>query len=226
MTKVALYVAIILLILLLMYLLIKEPSHQENNKETPEAHQKEEESKEEIRVSKGKDTFEIVRSLPRDLALIHLENKYKIVRKVIPEFPALPSCLPHPPTNKGSFSSYGERYCVEFLEVLFPEHKFKKVRPEWLVNPVTGRRLELDGYNEELKLAVEYNGIQHYVYPNFTGCTEEEFKNQLYRDKLKETLCDKHGVCLIRIPYSVPLADIPIAIYSILLDSVPEITWD
>lgn len=178
------------------------------------------------KVSPGKNTYEIIKNLPKDLAKIHLDNKYTIVKSHINDFPPFPSVVPVPPMNKGKYSSLGERYCVEFLEILFPNHKFIKTRPKWLTNPQTGRPLELDGYNEELKLAIEYNGVQHYVYPNFTGCSKEEFKKQLYRDKLKETLCSENGVCLIRIPYSTPLEEIPTAIYSKLLDSVPDLEWE
>jgi hypothetical protein len=43
------------------------------------------------------------------------------------------------------------------LEIL-TGYRFKSVRPGWLENPLTGRNLELDCYNEYLKLALEYNG--------------------------------------------------------------------
>lgn len=70
--------------------------------------------------------------------------------------------------------------------------------------------MELDCYNEELRLAVEYNGKQHYVYdkqrPAF-GMKEADFDKMVKRDKLKKQLCEKHGVRLIVVPYTV--RDIP-----------------
>ena len=39
-------------------------------------------------------------------------------------------------------------------------HSFVKVRPDFLKQP-NGKNLELDGYNEELQCAFEYDGIQH-----------------------------------------------------------------
>ena len=40
--------------------------------------------------------------------------------------------------------------------------KFPKLRPDWLRNPKTGYTLELDGYCEEIAIAFEYQGKQHY----------------------------------------------------------------
>ena len=61
--------------------------------------------------------------------------------------------------------SKGEKECRKVLENLFNK-PFSKSRPDFLRNPVTGGNfnLELDCYNQELSLAVEYNGIQHYKY--------------------------------------------------------------
>jgi hypothetical protein len=81
---------------------------------------------------------------------------------------------------------------------------FDTVRPDFLRNPETGRNLEIDCYNDQLKIGVEYNGIQHYVYPNFTGQTYEQFIAQARRDQYKIRACDENGVYLIVVPYTVP----------------------
>jgi len=62
------------------------------------------------------------------------------------------------------FSSIGENICRQYFEALFGK-PFPKTRPAWLVNSKRNRQ-ELDGYCEELKLAFEYNGQQHYNYEN------------------------------------------------------------
>jgi hypothetical protein len=80
---------------------------------------------------------------------------------------------------------------------------FSTIRPSWLLNPETGENLELDCYNEELKIAVEYNGEQHYKWPNFTNQTREQFINQVRHDMFKSNLCDRNGVYLIIVPYNV-----------------------
>lgn len=80
---------------------------------------------------------------------------------------------------------------------------FLKVRPEFLRNINTNRCLELDAYNEELKLGCEFNGIQHYKPLNPYHITEADFETQQHRDRLKAELCIRHGVRLIVVPYTV-----------------------
>ena len=89
------------------------------------------------------------------------------------------------------------------LQVPFP-----KVRPPWLLNPTTNRRLELDLYSESLKLAVEVDGRQHAEWPNAFHATREMFEQQQLRDTLKDTLCKLQGVKLIRVPHTVKRSDI------------------
>ena len=59
-----------------------------------------------------------------------------------------------------------EEQCRLIFQSIFKRKKFPKVRPTFLRNPKTNRCLELDGYNKKLKLAFEYDGYQHYIYPN------------------------------------------------------------
>jgi hypothetical protein len=101
------------------------------------------------------------------------------------------------------FESKGERTCREILQGWY-RCSFPNCRPSFLRNPETGYPLELDCYNEDLKIAVEYNGIQHYVWPNWTNQSREQFIAQVRRDELKVNLCDLNGVYLITVPYNVP----------------------
>lgn len=105
------------------------------------------------------------------------------------------------------FESKGERKCREVMQLLYNK-AFPKVRPQFLRNPETGYLLELDCYCEDLKLAVEYNGSQHYMWPNYTNQSHENFIKQRRRDQLKVDLCDLNGVYLISVPYNVPLDQI------------------
>lgn len=108
-----------------------------------------------------------------------------------------------PSFGKKPFMSKGESHMKWCLESIYGK-PFNKVRPSWLVNPKTGRRLELDCYNEELNIAGEYNGIQHYKYtPPIFHKTEEDFEEQKYRDKIKRGICRIHNVKLITVPYTV-----------------------
>jgi hypothetical protein len=131
-------------------------------------------------------------------------------------------CIPEPKKKRKKFVSKGEKICKETMEKFY-NAEFINVRPSWLKNPETGRALELDCYNEGLRIAVEYNGEQHYKWPNFTNQSQQEFINQTRRDQLKGELCDKNGVYLITVPYNVPHDKIPAYITSRLPENIlPE----
>jgi hypothetical protein len=75
---------------------------------------------------------------------------------------------------------------------------FPKCRPEWLINPETGYRLELDCYNKELGIAFEYDGHFHFEIRKGLNNNLERTKKL---DRLKEDICLRNNVKLIRIPY-------------------------
>lgn len=104
--------------------------------------------------------------------------------------------------------SQGEFICRQYLENRFGV-PFSKQRPLFLRNQVTGKALELDCFNENLGIAVEYNGRQHYEYIPTIHKTREQFYAQQYRDYMKQILCSQHGIVLIIVPYTVHVNDIP-----------------
>lgn len=81
----------------------------------------------------------------------------------------------------------------------FFESSFSSQRTKWL-KLQNGYYLELDGYNELLKIAFEVNGSQHYV-KNKLFHSFSQFKKLKRYDKLKKKLCIKNNVNLIIIPY-------------------------
>jgi len=110
--------------------------------------------------------------------------------------------------TKQNNASKGETECKRVLEKIFNK-PFDKARPNFLSNPVTGgHNLELDCYNKELQLAVEYNGIQHYEFSPFFHKNKDQFQNQKYRDEMKKRLCLEHNITLIEVPYNVKIKDI------------------
>lgn len=69
--------------------------------------------------------------------------------------------------------------------------------------------MTLDLYCEELKIAIEYNGVQHYKYiPHFHRNDPEQFEAHKRRQKNKLELCAKNGVYVITVPYTVDVEDI------------------
>ena len=105
--------------------------------------------------------------------------------------------------------SKGEIECRRVLQILF-NRSFDKARPDFLRNPVTGGdfNLELDCYDPELGIAVEYNGVQHYRFIPFFHKNKEAFLNQKYRDDMKRRICKENGILLIEVPYTIKIEDI------------------
>jgi hypothetical protein len=95
-----------------------------------------------------------------------------------------------------------EEECREIFERIFNE-KFPKIRHEKIINPKTNRRLELDGYNEKLKLAFEYQGEQHYKKTGKYNKTNKALEYQQFKDEIKRSKCKEIGITLIEIPYHV-----------------------
>lgn len=111
--------------------------------------------------------------------------------------------------------SRGEYKCRNFLNKIFKK-PFIKVRN--IYNPITHQYLELDCYNDELKLAIEYQGAQHYKYCKFFHKNIESFRNQQYRDELKRIYCKQLGITLIEVPYTVKESQIDNYLFKQLCD--------
>lgn len=110
--------------------------------------------------------------------------------------------------NKNSKESQGERECRRVMQEIY-NRPFIKVRPSFLRNDaISGSNLELDCYNADLKIAVEYNGEQHYNFVRFFHRNRDAFHNQKYRDDMKRRLCQSNGILLIEVPYTVKIPDI------------------
>ena len=84
---------------------------------------------------------------------------------------------------------------------------FKKSYPPWLINNITGSQMELDLYNESQNIAIEYNGYQHYEFPNKFHKTKKEFDDQIARDVLKEQLCILHKIKFIKIKWNDSISE-------------------
>lgn len=104
--------------------------------------------------------------------------------------------------------SKGQRACHKAIEEIYGAQFRQNVRPNFLKNPETGHNLEIDIYNDDLKIGIEYQGAQHYKWPNFTNQTEAQFREQLRRDDYKKRVCAQMGIHLIIVPYTVKLGNI------------------
>lgn len=92
-----------------------------------------------------------------------------------------------------------ERYVGELLYKTFPQYKIKENhRPEWLLSE-DFNRLELDYYIEELKIAFEIQGEQHYRFIPFFHREYADFEKRKRADADKKAICAKRGVRLYEI---------------------------
>lgn len=86
-----------------------------------------------------------------------------------------------------------------FLSTHFGRYRIEEnKRPDWLITN-RGERLELDFYIEDLFLAIEVQGEQHYRFIPFFHKTYDGFRDRLRRDQIKANLCSKAGITLIEI---------------------------
>src|ERR1035437_5662501 len=91
-------------------------------------------------------------------------------------------------------TSYGELLCRGLLTRWFPDRNvLYNYRPDWLKNPETGRNLEIDIYYPDLKLAVEFQGIQHRL-------LLEKRKNYF-----KTQECSKQGILMLSVYHPMDL---------------------
>jgi hypothetical protein len=92
-----------------------------------------------------------------------------------------------------------EALLYSIIRKLFPDYRVdREASPAWL------GRMRLDIYLPELKLAIEYQGEQHYRPLKMFG-GEGGFERVVARDAAKRRLCDANGVTVIDVRFDGPL---------------------
>jgi very-short-patch-repair endonuclease len=72
---------------------------------------------------------------------------------------------------------------------------------QWPVS-VPGHTLRCDVYVPSLRLIVEFDGIQHYTFPNYFHKTRQEFQRAQRRDVLKVQYAIDQGLRIVHLDYS------------------------
>lgn len=83
-------------------------------------------------------------------------------------------------------------------------------KPDWLKlrDDVSGAlvQLELDLYDSENNVAIEYNGPQHYSADNRYWPDFYSYAKYIKNSVIKAEICQSNGVELVVVPYTVPIA--------------------
>lgn len=99
-------------------------------------------------------------------------------------------------------SSKGEQRIVEILKA----NNVDFVREYEIFTNEWKNALRLDFYIKNKRIAIEYDGIQHFEPIDFNGLGREyakvAFENQIVRDGIKNRYCIENNINLIRIPHT------------------------
>lgn len=92
-----------------------------------------------------------------------------------------------------------QRCTSDKLSIYFGGYTIREnIRPEWLQNEA-GNRLELDFLIEEIDVAIEVQGSQHYQYSEYFHGTSEAFADRLRWDRHKVVACSERGISLFEV---------------------------
>lgn len=99
--------------------------------------------------------------------------------------------------------SHGEQLVTRALKNLYG----LVLNTDFYYGYVLPNKLHLDFYLPKHKLAIEYDGIQHYQPVDFAGkgdaWAQERFKQQQLNDRTKDQYCNDHDIKLVRVPYTI-----------------------
>ena len=93
-------------------------------------------------------------------------------------------------------SSFAEMQCQAILQMLFGETFPKRTLPG--VRGIKGKLLQIDMFNERLRLAVEHHGVQHFKAIEFWG-GGPALAYQQQRDQILRDACARAGITLVEV---------------------------
>lgn len=165
---------------------------------------------------KNKNIIEYTKWLARELNIMKLDEWYDIngiivdelygsgIKKTVYEMVSLTYTEYNwDPTlfDKKRFTS--QKRLFSTLNKIYNEEIFYNYRHPNIINPKTNYPLELDCYIESLKIAFEFQGIQHnekierFFHKKDKG--NRSFKASIFRDKFKKQKCKELGIKLIEV---------------------------
>ena len=95
-----------------------------------------------------------------------------------------------------------EEAIIEHISLQLSETPDRQKQFSWLKGKNQRSCLRVDAHYKEHNLIIEYNGEQHYKYPNFYHKTKEDFLKQQQSDLAKLEYCKNNNIKLLVIPFS------------------------
>lgn len=141
-----------------------------------------------------------------DYSLVEYKNaktKVKIKCPIHGVFEQIPDNHLNKKCGCGLCLNKTENYIQKVLEekgLVFQKDFFRQKTFEDLKSK-KGKKLKFDYFIPKLNLLIEYNGYQHYVFPNHLHKTEKDFLESKERDELKKEYSLKHNYNFLEIPY-------------------------
>lgn len=89
--------------------------------------------------------------------------------------------------------------CLQVLEKALGNDYVLEYTFPWLKNSITGRNYRIDCFYPALKLAIEFDGEQHFIFKPSYHKDKKGFEYQIRKDKEKDDLLEKHNIKIIRI---------------------------
>jgi hypothetical protein len=91
---------------------------------------------------------------------------------------------------------YKSEYLLFKLLSYYFDDTIYQFRSRWL------NKMIIDIYVPSLKLAIEFQGQQHYEATEYFNADFQDFSKSIIRDKAKKELCEANGIILVYWPYS------------------------
>lgn len=105
--------------------------------------------------------------------------------------------------RSGLVPNKGEWLMKALLDVIVDDKRYEdNARPAWAVSGSGSDRLEFDRWYTEAKVAIEFQGRQHYEEVTFSDGRKSNFEAQRVRDGLKALLCSRQEVVFVEIPWT------------------------
>ena len=107
-------------------------------------------------------------------------------------------------------SGYYESRTRRIIENTFPNMKFPQVKVRDIIPKANVHgKMHFDGYAEFVyagkivKVAIEFQGYQHYDFPNVFHRSYQQFQNLRINDAKKATLANNNDIILITVPHTL-----------------------